>query len=159
MPAFVPDAAVGTETSLIGYELSQNKQLFFEPCPVGSLAVGRMSGEAEALLYVGGECEVKGLSPETGEELFWAVASEAVSALAMCDDGRLVAGSADAELRSFENSDSSVEREETGAPLTLCATGGGRVAYGLCNGTVGADCPRPAGTGEGASQLNRPSHG
>ena len=66
---------------------------------VGSIDAG--------LAIVGGNCSIQGFD-HTGEELFWTVTGDNVSALTFCDvdeDGQneLLVGSEDYEIRVFQN--------------------------------------------------------
>ena len=95
------------------------------------------------LVFVGGHCSVQGFDGE-GNELYWTVTGDNVSAITFVDtngDGHseLVVGSDDFEIRVFKDDDVLEEITETERVIDLCAMAprGPRFGYALANGTVG----------------------
>jgi Bardet-Biedl syndrome 2 protein len=140
---------IGTSASLQAYDVERNRDLFFKDIGEGvsSIAVGRMGRYDHPMVVVGGNCSIQGFDAE-GEECFWTVTGEEVSAMELADldgDGRqeLLVGSRDFEVRIFRNEDIIADITEADAVTGLCALGtagqpaGGQFGYALSNGTVG----------------------
>lgn len=84
---------------------------------------------------------MQGFSP-TGNELYWTVTGDVVSALCIMDidgDGRaeLVVGSDDFDIRVFSGEDYSMEAVEADQFVALCPIHGNKFGYALVNGTIG----------------------
>ena len=134
---------VGTQASLLVYDVNGNRDLFFREVPDGvmSMAIGQPGTSAVPLCVVGGNCSVQGFDAE-GEEQFWTVTGDMVSALALCDvdeDGQheILVGSEDYEIRIFQNEEVISETTETERVTGLCTLRGTKYGYALANGTVG----------------------
>lgn len=110
---------VGTPTNVLAYDVQDNSDLFFKEVPDGVQRVvfGEVQGIASPITIVGGTCSILGFD-STGEEVFWTVTGDVVSAMAFQDvsgDGRaeLLVGSEDYEIRAFQGDDVFWEITET----------------------------------------------
>lgn len=134
---------VGTPSNLQAYNVEENKDLFFKEVGdgVASLAVGTIGGHRQPIIFAGGNCSVQGFDT-AGEEVYWTVAGDVVTALAIADvngDGanELLVGSRDFDIRIFHNEDCVSETTEAEAVIGLSGVSRNRFAYSLSNGTVG----------------------
>ena len=134
---------VGTPTNLQAFDVEQNRDLFFKDSTdeVSSLVVGQLGGVSSPVVFVGGNCSVQGLDAE-GQEVYWTVAGDVVSSLALADinaDGsnELLVGGRDFEIRAFQHEDCVLEVTEAETVSGLAGVKGSRFAYSLVNGTVG----------------------
>ena len=128
---------IGGATTLLAYDVERNSDLFF--CDVADGANKMVV--APPLVLVGGNCSILGFNAE-GQEKFWTVTADNVSALALCDmdgDGKkeLLAGSEDFEIRAFKGEDLIEEITEADRITALHGVRTSVYAYGLSNGTVG----------------------
>jgi hypothetical protein len=96
---------VGAQTSLLAYDVHDNRDLFFKETPdcANQIVVGRLGGQAVPMALVGGNCSIQGFDKD-GNEAFWTVTGDNVSSMAVCDvdeDGELelMVGSDDYEVR------------------------------------------------------------
>jgi Bardet-Biedl syndrome 2 protein len=133
---------VGTQSTLLGYDVERNSDVFFRDVPdgVNALLVGKLCN-MKPLVFAGGNCSVLGFN-STGAESFWTVTGDNVSALALCDinsDGlqELVVGSEDYEIRFFQNEELIGEQTEADKVSFLSPIDRSLFSYGLANGTVG----------------------
>mmetsp|Transcript_23820 Transcript_23820/g.38039 ORF Transcript_23820/g.38039 Transcript_23820/m.38039 type:complete len:713 (-) Transcript_23820:128-2266(-) len=134
---------IGTQTSLMVYDVEENADLFFKEVHdgVNVIAYGSIPSVDVPVCLVGGNCSIQAFDHE-GSELFWTVTGDNVSALAFCDvndDGvpEMICGTEDFEIRIFNNEDVLKEITETDVVTRVepvCKT---RFAYALMNGTVG----------------------
>eukprot|EP00928_Gymnodinium_smaydae_P046709 TRINITY_DN31132_c0_g1_i1.p1 TRINITY_DN31132_c0_g1~~TRINITY_DN31132_c0_g1_i1.p1 ORF type:complete len:723 (-),score=166.02 TRINITY_DN31132_c0_g1_i1:61-2229(-) len=134
---------VGTQTSLMVYDVEENADLFFKEVHdgVSVIAFGNLPQIEAPACVVGGNCSVQAFDHE-GNELFWTVTGDNVSALAFCDvnaDGvqELICGTEDFEIRFFQNESVLLELTETDVVIRLEPIHGTRYAYALMHGTVG----------------------
>ena len=134
---------IGTESSLLAYDVERNADIFFRELQDGAnaLLVGRVATVASPLIIVGGNCSVLGFN-KLGSESFWTVTGDNVSSLEVCDvdgDGNveLLVGSEDFEIRVFRHEELLHEISETDKIIFLKEITKDRFAYGLSNGTVG----------------------
>eukprot|EP00606_Chrysophyceae_sp_TOSAG23-5_P001562 GSChrysophyteH2.ASY1.ANO1.604.1 assembled CDS len=141
---------IGSETSLLAYDVERNADLFFKDAAdgVNCLLVGKEGTSSKPLVVAGGNCSVLGFD-STGEETLWTVTGDNVGSLAFCDvddDGHeeMVVGSDDYEIRVFRQEELIHEISETDKVQFLCplVSSSGKIpskyfAYGLANGTVG----------------------
>lgn len=134
---------VGAQTTLLAYDVRDNRDAFFKDTPdgVNAIAVGRLGERDEPLVYVGGNCSILGYDAR-GEEAFWTVTGDNVSAMAFCDveeDGQLelLVGSDDFEIRVFRDEEVLLETTETDRPTALAPLHHAVFGYALSNGTVG----------------------
>ena len=133
---------VGTQSTLLGYDVERNSDVFFREVPdgVNALLVGKLCN-MQPLVFAGGNCSVLGFN-STGAESFWTVTGDNVSALALVDvnnDGlqELVVGSEDFEIRFFHNEELLGEQTEADKVTFLSSVDRALFCYGLANGTVG----------------------
>lgn len=134
---------IGTPNNLQCYDPHRNQDLFFKDVPdgVNALAVGKLGARTEPLAIVGGNCSVQGFQLD-GQEAYWTVTGDNVSAMALCDinnDGcnELLVASDDFDIRVFADEDVIGEASEADQFVGLCHVSGSRFAYALRNGTVG----------------------
>lgn len=134
---------VGTQTNLLAYDVEQNKDLFYREVPDGinSMAFGKVGSIEDNLAIVGGNCSIQGFDAE-GNELFWTVTGDNVTALGLIDidedkQNELLVGSEDYEIRIFQNEEVISETTETDRILALSPLYGTRFGYALANGTIG----------------------
>mmetsp|Transcript_15490 Transcript_15490/g.48734 ORF Transcript_15490/g.48734 Transcript_15490/m.48734 type:complete len:728 (+) Transcript_15490:185-2368(+) len=134
---------VGTMTDLLAYDVDENSDVFFKEVPdgVSAMIFGRMGSVDAPLAIVGGNCSIQGFDVK-GEEQFWTVAGDNVSAMAFCDidnDGinELLVGSEDFEIRIFQNDEVVCETTEADRVVGLCGVVDTRYGYALANGTIG----------------------
>ncbi|KAG5189518.1 ciliary BBSome complex subunit 2 [Tribonema minus] len=118
---------VCSETNLLAYAVEQNKDLFYKEVPDGAsvIAIGTLPGAGQPLAVVGGNCSLQGFD-EDGEERFWTVTGDHVTAMTFVDangDGaaELLVGSADFEVRAFREEETALEITETDVVTHLCA--------------------------------------
>ena len=134
---------VGTKTNLLAYDVEFNSDIFYRDVPdgVSAMAVGTLEGRRYPSVIVGGNCAIQGFDVD-GEEVYWSVTGDNVSALAFADvdgDGQseLLVGSDDFEIKIYQNEEVISQTSETDSvshltPMYLTVYG-----YGLANGTVG----------------------
>mmetsp|Transcript_1183 Transcript_1183/g.3589 ORF Transcript_1183/g.3589 Transcript_1183/m.3589 type:complete len:718 (+) Transcript_1183:115-2268(+) len=134
---------VGTQTSLMVYDVEENADLFFKEVHdgVNVIAFGNIMAVNAPVCVVGGNCSIQAFDHE-GTELFWTVTGDNVSALAFCDvndDGvpEMLCGTEDFEMRIFRNEDVIKEITETDVIIRLEPVHKTRFAYALMHGTVG----------------------
>jgi len=134
---------VGTATDLLAYDVEENRDHFFKEVPDGVTAgaVGAIGGAEAPLAVVGGNCSIQGYDGR-GNEAFWTVTGDNVSALCFCDVDRdgseeLLAGSDDFEVRVFRDEEVIHEFTESDRVVGLASLDQGHFAYTLANGTVG----------------------
>eukprot|EP01006_Ploeotia_vitrea_P021632 TRINITY_DN54054_c0_g1_i1.p1 TRINITY_DN54054_c0_g1~~TRINITY_DN54054_c0_g1_i1.p1 ORF type:complete len:720 (-),score=84.74 TRINITY_DN54054_c0_g1_i1:1591-3750(-) len=134
---------VGTQTNLLAYAVEENKDIFYREVPDGinSMSFGKVGSIENNLAIVGGNCSIQGFDSEGNEE-FWTVTGDNVTALALIDideDGQneLLVGSEDYEIRIFQNEEVISETTETDKLLSLCPLQKMRFGYALGNGTIG----------------------
>lgn len=134
---------IGTQTSLMVYDVEENADLFFKEVHdgVNVIAYGNIPSVDVPVCLVGGNCSVQAFDHE-GSELFWTVTGDNVSSLAFCDvndDGvaEMICGTEDFEIRIFNNEDVLKEITETDVVIRIEPVYKTRFAYALMNGTVG----------------------
>lgn len=134
---------VGTQTSLMVYDVEENADLFFKEVHdgVNDIAYGHIPQVDGPLCVVGGNCSIQAFNHE-GTELFWTVTGDNVSALAFSDvndDGltELICGTEDFELRIFHHERVIKEITETDVVIQVEHVHKNKFAYALMNGTVG----------------------
>lgn len=140
---------VGTQSSLLAYDVEKNSDIFYKDVPDGVSAMlfapapraASSVNSPSQMVVVGGNCSLQGFGRDGGE-LFWTVTGDNVRALTVNDvtgHGRdeLVAGSDDFEIRAFQNEEVVFECTETSRVLALTAIKKQMFGYALQNGTVG----------------------
>ncbi|KAJ9455476.1 Bardet-Biedl syndrome 2 protein-like protein [Diplonema papillatum] len=134
---------IGTQTNLLAFNVEANSDLFYKEVQDGinTMTFGQVGTIESPLAVVGGNCSIQGFDKE-GQELFWTVTGDNVTALALMDmhsNGlkELLVGSEDYEIRIFKNEEVITETTETDKVIALHPMQGTRYAYALANGTVG----------------------
>ena len=134
---------VGTESNLLAYNVEKNADLFYKDLPDGAYAIcfGRLPSLPDPIVFVGGNCSIHGFDID-GSEVFWSVAGDVVTSLAMSDvtgDGlsELLVGSEDYEIRAFQQEDVVYECTETDKILDLVHIKQTVFGFALANGTAG----------------------
>ena len=96
------------QTTLLAYNVEKNSDIFFKGVPDGinKMIFGMLPGIEAPLAIVGGNCSIQGFDA-TGNELFWTVTGDNVSALTFCDadgdgEAELLVGSDDFNIRIFQ---------------------------------------------------------
>ncbi|KAL5479576.1 hypothetical protein EMCRGX_G023116 [Ephydatia muelleri] len=134
---------VGSQTNLLAYNVERNSDLFYKELPDGANAilVGKLSNSADPLAFVGGNCSIQGIDCK-GQDRFWTVTGDNVTALTLCDFNRdgnteLIAGSEDYDIRVFCNDVLVDEFSEADVVTSLCAVRDDQFSYALASGIVG----------------------
>lgn len=132
---------VGTHTNLLAYDVENNKDIFYKEVPdgVNSLVFGTIPDVPEPLAVVGGNCSIQGFDYE-GEEKFWTVTGDNVSALAFRQHegvSHLLVGSEDNEIHIFQKEVVVCEATECEVVCGLCPIRDTLYGYALKNGTIG----------------------
>ena len=134
---------VGAGASVMAYDMHENADKFFVEVPdgVNKILVGSVERGGAPMAVVGGNCSIYGYS-RSGEERFWTVTGDNVTAMAFCDvdgDGaaELLVGSDDFCIRTFRGEEVVAEVSEAERVTHLCGMRGGRFAFGLANGAAG----------------------
>jgi len=133
---------IGSATSLQCYDVEVNRDVFFKEVPDGvrSLCYGRLPHLSVPLALVGGNCSLQGFNSE-GQESFWTVTGDNVSAMCMREnkEGKqeLLVGSEDFEIRCFASEEVMFEVSESDIVSGLTGLTPSTYGYALANGTVG----------------------
>eukprot|EP00933_Yihiella_yeosuensis_P017764 TRINITY_DN14789_c0_g1_i1.p1 TRINITY_DN14789_c0_g1~~TRINITY_DN14789_c0_g1_i1.p1 ORF type:complete len:719 (-),score=133.08 TRINITY_DN14789_c0_g1_i1:92-2248(-) len=134
---------VGTQTSLMVYDVEENADLFFKEVHdgVNTIAYGFLPQIEQPVCVVGGNCSVQAFDWE-GNELYWTVTGDNVSALAFCDvnddsQPELLCGTEDFEIRAFKQEEVIKEITETDVVIRIEPLHKCRFAYALMHGSVG----------------------
>ena len=134
---------VGMHNQLLVFDVELNQDLIYKEVPDGinALRFGMVGSIPAPLAVVGGNCSIQGFDYE-GQEAFWTVTGDVVTALTFCDvegDGKneLIVGSEDCEIRIFQ--DESVISEITESDSIAALTNIREYKYGFAleNGTLG----------------------
>jgi Bardet-Biedl syndrome 2 protein len=132
---------VGTQANILGYNVEKNSDTFYKDIPdgVNTMLFGALPHiPSSKMVMVGGNCSIQGFDRE-GNELFWTVTGDNVTAMTICDvsgSGRdeLVVGSDDFEIRAFHQEDVVCECSETGRIVDLAHVATNVFAFALDNG-------------------------
>ncbi|KAH0619482.1 hypothetical protein JD844_000139 [Phrynosoma platyrhinos] len=134
---------IGTQTSLLAYDVHNNADLFYAGVPDGAntIVLGTLGDIPSPLAIIGGNCSLQGFNHE-GKDLFWTVTGDNVRSLALCDfdgDGKkeLLVGSEDFDIRVFKEDEIVAEMSETETVTALTPMCSSHFGYALSNGTVG----------------------
>nr|CCA20224.1 bardetBiedl syndrome 2 protein putative [Albugo laibachii Nc14] len=139
---------IGTESSVLAYNVERNADLFYKDLPDGvnalifaQISMLRSNLDAENMIVVGGNCSIQGYN-YLGNETLWTVTSDNVGALALCDISgqgqlELVVGTDDFEISAYQNDQIVHECTETSRIVALTSIEHHLFGYALQNGTVG----------------------
>uniref|UniRef100_A0AAY4ENG8 BBSome complex member BBS2 n=1 Tax=Denticeps clupeoides TaxID=299321 RepID=A0AAY4ENG8_9TELE len=134
---------VGSQTSLLAYDVHDNADIFYREVTDGANAIvlGKLGDIQYPLAIIGGNCALQGFDYE-GNDQFWTVTGDNVRSLVLCDftgDGKneLLVGSEDFDIRVFKEDELVTEMAENETVTSLCHMHGSRFGYALANGTVG----------------------
>ncbi|KAK3548840.1 hypothetical protein QTP70_020716 [Hemibagrus guttatus] len=134
---------VGSQTSLLAYDVHDNADVFYREVTDGANAIvlGKLGNIQSPLAIVGGNCALQGFDYE-GNDQFWTVTGDNVRSMVLCDftgDGKneLLVGSEDFDIRVFREDELVSEMAENETVTSLCHMHGSRFGYALANGTVG----------------------
>ena len=135
---------VGGDTSILCYDVENNRDLFFHELKdgVNALTVGRLSSSvmAPSLCLVGGSSAVTGLDM-LGIESYWTAISDSVGALCCRQTSKdayeLIVGSSDCTIRIMSATATLAEIHEAAPVRHLIHLQHGLFAFALSNGTVG----------------------
>lgn len=136
---------VGSRSNLLSYDVERNADSFFVDAPDGinALVLGKVGSSSKPLVITGGNCSILGFD-DSGNEAFWTVTGDNVSAMALCDTKSnnssplLLVGSDDFEIRAFDKEEIVHETTEADRVTHLTPVGSSsKFIYGLANGTVG----------------------
>ncbi|GAB5362785.1 hypothetical protein AAMO2058_000828400 [Amorphochlora amoebiformis] len=128
---------IGTQTNLLCYDVEGNSDLFYKEVPEGLnvIAFGKIPSHSQPLAIVGGNCSLQGFDQE-GNEMFWTVAGDNVTALCFRRK-QLIVGSEDYEIRIFEGEDVVMETTESNVIMNLVGIKEDFFGFALANGTIG----------------------
>ncbi|KAF8373584.1 bbs-2 [Pristionchus pacificus] len=133
---------VGTDSHLIVYDAHDNITLFQREVPdgVNCIAIGSLA-KFGTLILCGGNCAIWGFN-RSGDDVFWTVTGDLVTALALGDidgdeENELIVGSQDYEIRLFKGDLMREEIIEIDVVISLCHIRDSLYAYALGNGSVG----------------------
>ncbi|OXA51473.1 Bardet-Biedl syndrome 2 protein [Folsomia candida] len=138
---------VGTQTNVFGYDVENNKDLFFKEvvdgvnCILTGCLSGVELGSGDSLAIAGGNCSLQGFDAE-GTDVFWTVTGDNVGAIALLDydgdgENEMVVGSDDFDIRVFKSDQIIGEASETDTISHIAPLKGSTFAYALTNGTIG----------------------
>ena len=134
---------IGTNTSLQAYDVHTNKDFFFKDIQDGvcTLAVTQLGWLSKISLVVGGVGCILGVDAQ-GNEQFWTVTGESVTALAVSNvsgkgQPELLAGSDDFSIKALYNDTIAAEIAEADKVVALSSLDGTKFGYALANGTIG----------------------
>lgn len=137
---------IGTESSLVAYNVFRNADQFFSETPDGcnTIILTKLSPTAAPIVLAGGNCSILGFDSD-GDEVLWTVTGDNVSSLATLDidndnQTEIVVGSDDFEIRVFRKEELIHELTEADRVTFLCAMKKDFFAYGLSNGSIGVYC-------------------
>ncbi|CAD5226673.1 unnamed protein product [Bursaphelenchus xylophilus] len=134
---------VGTDKSLIVFDVYNNKTIFHRDMPEGisCVKIGRVEEQQDNLIICGCGSTIWGID-EQGEDVFWTALGDDVNSLDLCDidhDGinELIVGTNGTEIKVLKQQSlmkDLVEGDPCMLIRTLCD---GKFAFGLNNGVIG----------------------
>lgn len=134
---------IGSETSLMCYDIKINKTVFDKDVMEGvyCMVSGMYSSYPTPLCIVGGNCSVTGIDAK-GEDKFWTVLGGNAICMTLFDvneDGynELVVGTDDFAIRFYQNENVINEINENTKIINVAVIEGFKFVYALENGTVG----------------------
>ena len=134
---------IGCETSLMCYDIMENKTLFDREIPEGvlSMTCGKFSSFIEPLCLAGGNCNIVGVDIN-GEDKFWTVLGGNTICMALGDFNKddkneLYVGTDDFTIRIYKDEEPILEINENTKIVIICPIEDNYFCYGLETGTVG----------------------
>ena len=134
---------IGCETSLMCYDIMENKTLFDREITEGvlSMTCGRFSSFTEPLCLAGGNCNIVGVDIN-GEDKFWTVLGGNTICMALGDFNKddkneLFVGTDDYTIRIYKEEEPILEINENTKIVIICPIEDDYFCYGLETGTVG----------------------
>ncbi|XP_014207589.1 Bardet-Biedl syndrome 2 protein homolog [Copidosoma floridanum] len=137
---------IGTSTHVLAYQVEDNADLFYKELPDGAycITIGKLGWLPGQVAIIGGNCSIIALDCQ-GEEVYWTVARDRVTALALVDfngddDNELLSGTSDFTIMA-QKADAILWKTTENAPIVaLLALASRRFAYATRiegNGTLG----------------------
>ncbi|KAI6177749.1 Bardet-Biedl syndrome 2 protein-like protein [Aphelenchoides bicaudatus] len=134
---------VGTEKSLLMFDVYNNKTVFHKEMPEGInvIQIGHLDEHPDRLIVCGCGTTIWGINAK-GEDIYWTTLGDEVRALAICDiDGdeknELIVGTSGTEIKILKNASLLKELNEGDPTTVLCTIQQGSFAFGLVNGVIG----------------------
>ena len=134
---------IGCETSLMCYDIMENKTLFDREITEGvlSMACGKFSSFKEPLCLAGGNCNIVGVDIN-GEDKFWTVLGGNTICMALGDFNKdnkneLFVGTDDFTIRIYKDEEPIVEINENTKIVIIAPIEDDYFCYGLETGTIG----------------------
>ncbi|KAI6229448.1 Bardet-Biedl syndrome 2 protein-like protein [Aphelenchoides besseyi] len=134
---------VGTEKSLLMFDVYNNKTIFHKDMPEGInvILIGVIDEFTENLVICGCGTTIWGINAR-GEDVYWTTLGDEVNAMAICDidnDGHneLIVGTSGSEIKVLKNASLQREIVEGDPTVVLCTIQSGMFAFGLSNGVIG----------------------
>jgi Bardet-Biedl syndrome 2 protein len=134
---------IGSPTSLMCYDLLENKTLFDKDILDGvyCLTSGYFSNFNFSMCIVGGNCSLQGFDSH-GEEKFWTVTGGNTVCLSLNDVDNdsfheLIVGTDDFAIRMYKNENNISEINENTKIVLIHSIANSKFVYGLENGTIG----------------------
>ena len=134
---------IGCETSLMCYDIMENRTLFDREITEGvlSMTCGRFSSFTEPLCLAGGNCNIVGVDIN-GEDKFWTVLGGNTICMALGDfdkdnKNELFVGTDDFTIRIYKNEEPILEINENTKIVIIAPIEDEFFCYGLETGTIG----------------------
>ncbi|KAI6217272.1 Bardet-Biedl syndrome 2 protein-like protein [Aphelenchoides fujianensis] len=134
---------VGTEKSLLMFDVYNNKTIFHKDMPEGInvILIGMIDEFNEQLVVCGCGTTIWGINAK-GEDVYWTTLGDDVNAMTICDidsDGHneLIVGTSGSEMKVLKNASLQREIVEGDPTVVLCTIQTGIFAFGLSNGVIG----------------------
>jgi Bardet-Biedl syndrome 2 protein len=134
---------VGCETSLMCYDIMENRTLFDREIPEGvlSMTCGKFSSFKDPLCLAGGNCNIVGVDIN-GEDIFWTVLGGNTICMALGDYNKdnkneLYVGTDDFTIRIYKDEEPILEINENTKIVIIAPIEDEYFCYGLETGTIG----------------------
>ena len=134
---------IGCETSLMCYDIMENRTLFDREIPEGvlSMTCGKFSSFKEPLCLAGGNCNIVGVDIN-GEDIFWTVLGGNTICMALGDytgdnKNELFVGTDDFTIRIYKDEEPILEINENTKIVIIAPIEDDYYCYGLETGTIG----------------------
>ena len=134
---------IGCETSLMCYDIMENKTLFDKEITEGvlSMTCGKFSSFVEPLCLAGGNCNIVGVDIN-GEDKFWTVLGGNTICMALGDfnndeKNELFVGTDDFTIRIYKEEEPILEINENTKIVIIAPIQDEYFCYGLETGTIG----------------------